>query len=197
MFDRKLSNIYYGMISRCFDCRNVSYKYYGAIGVSVCKEWTNKERAPGTHNCSKGYLSFKTWAYSHGYKDGLSIDRIDSSKGYSPENCRWVTPKEQANNKRNNLCITYKDKTQTLAQWCDELGLNYDRTFRRLNIYHWSVEKVFETNDARIRYITYKGRTQSIAQWCKELGLNAKVVRNRLNKLHWSVEKAFNYKKGE
>lgn len=88
---------------------------------------------------------FQRWAYAHGYKEGMSLDRIDNTKDYSPDNCRWVNAKVQANNKSNNHYLTYKGRTQTLMQWSEELGINYGTLKSRINRSHWSVEKAFET----------------------------------------------------
>ena len=68
-------------------------------------------------------MSFYNWSMENGYNDDLSIDRIDSTKGYSPENCRWVTKKDQSRNLKSNILITYNGKTQCIAAWTEELGL--------------------------------------------------------------------------
>lgn len=80
-----------GMVKRCTKPYETAYKNYGAKGVTVCREWETS------------YVSFRTWALKNGFKKELQIDRIDNAKGHSPENCRWVTPKQQQNNRRNNI----------------------------------------------------------------------------------------------
>lgn len=83
----RLYRIWKGMVARCKYPSSTSYKWYGARGITVCDEWTKFDR-------------FKDWALFHGYSETLSIDRIDNEKGYSPDNCRWVTPTEQTMNRR-------------------------------------------------------------------------------------------------
>lgn len=83
------------------------------------------------------------WAISNVYKKGLQIDRIDVNGNYEPDNCRWVTPKKNSNNKRNNLYITIDDIQKTLSEWCDFYNLNYQTVWRR--IYRgWSIKKALE-----------------------------------------------------
>ena len=140
----KLNGVYHGILRRCYNPNQKSYKDYGARGIKVCDEWLNPEKVNiGTKHSRKGWLAFEKWALSHGYKEGLSIDRIDNNKGYSPDNCRWVDSKVQSNNR--NFChfITYKGKTQNLKQWCYELGLNYKKIHRRIKVFHWSIEDAF------------------------------------------------------
>ena len=84
----KLYGAWRGMKQRCYYTKHDSYSNYGARGVTVCDEWRNSFKA------------YSDWALSNGYKEGLQIDRIDNYKGYSPENCRWVTQKENNKNKR-------------------------------------------------------------------------------------------------
>lgn len=143
----RLVAIHNGMKYRCSNPKYRGYKNYGGRGIAVCEEWNNSERTNIGHhnNPTKGFLAFKEWALKNGYADNLTLDRIDNNKGYSPKNCRWVSAKVQSNNRKSNLIITYKGETKTLHQWCDELHLNYQKVFQRLNRLHWSVEKAFST----------------------------------------------------
>ena len=87
-------------------------------------------------------MSFYNWAITNGYREYLTLDRIDNDGNYEPNNCRWITRKEQSNNKRTNRYITYNGKTHTLSQWCEILGVKRHILKYRLN--HWGIDRAFE-----------------------------------------------------
>lgn len=89
------------------------------------------------------FKPFEKWALENGYDDTLSIDRIDSKGNYEPDNCRFTTMKTQQRNKSNNKIIKYNGKSQCLADWCDELGLNKHTLGKRL-LRGWSIEEAFQ-----------------------------------------------------
>lgn len=140
----RLSNIFHNMKKRCYCSNSKDFYNYGARGITISKEWLNDEKA-GFGNCTKGFLAFQNWALANGYEEDLTLDRIDVNKGYSPDNCRWVTKRAQSNNRRNNFYVHYRGIIQSLADWCKELNLNYEKIYRRLHDSNWSVEKAFET----------------------------------------------------
>ena len=82
-------------------------------------------------------------ALENGYKEGLTLDRINVNGNYEPSNCRWINIKEQQSNRRSCKFITYKGKTQCMKNWCKELNLNYNRIKNRFRIC-WSIERAFE-----------------------------------------------------
>jgi len=111
--DRKvLYNKWASMLSRCRNPHNKAYKYYGGRGITVCEAW-------------KKYENFMIWAYNTGYRDDLSIDRIDNDEGYNAKNCRFVKRKEQNRNKKNNRMLTYNGETKCVGAWAEELGVTY------------------------------------------------------------------------
>jgi hypothetical protein len=75
-----------------------------------------------------------------------TLERVDGSKGYSPDNCRWATKKEQGRNKRNNRVITYNGKSQPMSAWAEELGINYATLKTRLNKLKWPVERALTSD---------------------------------------------------
>lgn len=132
----KLYCIWTNMKTRCNNQNSKEYDLYGGRGISVCEEWNNS------------YSAFKEWAIDSGYFDKVksgncSIDRIDVNKGYCPDNCRWATAKEQANNRQNTIYITFNNETKTLSEWATFLNIKYHTLFARIYRLGWSVEKAF------------------------------------------------------
>lgn len=129
MSKHPLYRAYRGMIDRCMNPNGTAYKNYGGRGIKICDEWLNDR------------TRFFEWALANGWSPDLSLDRIDVNGNYCPENCRWATAKTQMNNRRVNAYVTYKGKTQTIAQWAEEIGINR-RTLRgRLHNERWTLEE--------------------------------------------------------
>lgn len=106
----RLYRIWCSMRQRCSNPTNQAFGKYGGKGVAICEEWG-------------GFQVFCEWALANGYADNLTIDRKDNSKGYSPENCRWATMKEQQNNRTNNRRITINGEVRTISEWSEITGI--------------------------------------------------------------------------
>ena len=115
----RIYGIWANMKQRCNNPKVACYGRYGGRGIKVCPEW------------SKSFESFYTWAMSHGIADDLQIDRIDNDGDYTPENCRWVSREENANNKRNNLIIELDGVAHTAAEWSKITGISIKAIYTR------------------------------------------------------------------
>ena len=138
----RLYSIWSNMKDRCTNPKHHAYMSYGGRGIKVCNEWIND------------FATFEDWALSHGYNDGLTIDRIDVDGDYCPTNCRWATRKEQANNKTNNRIIVVNGESKTLSEWSAISGVSTGTIWARINIYGWNAEKAVFTpvrGDAVVR----------------------------------------------
>ena len=109
----RLQYIYYHMKQRCYDKNNPGYKYYGAKNIIICKEWLSDIN------------NFYKWAFENGYKNNLTIERININGNYCPENCKWITKTEQGYNKRNSRLYTINKETKCLSEWCKLYNINY------------------------------------------------------------------------
>jgi len=119
------------MKRRCNDKTGKWSKTYK--NIIICDEWLDPK-------------VFIDWALANGYNNNLTLDRIDNTKGYYPENCRWATPKEQARNRANNKYITYNDKRRLFIEVLEEHGImpgtkEYQRAYYRVYKLHWSMER--------------------------------------------------------
>lgn len=127
----RLYRIWANIKTRCYNHNDPHFQRWGAKGITVCDEWKDDFKA------------FYDWAMSNGYEEHLTIDRIDNDKGYSPDNCRWATVKEQNQNKKKVRFITYNGKTQTIPEWTKELGLGKETIRERLKR-GWSESEAIE-----------------------------------------------------
>lgn len=123
----RLHIIWVSMRQRCYNPQNRAYGRYGRRGITVCDDWKDN------------FLSFYNWAISNGYAPGLSIDRIDNDRGYSPENCRWATSSEQARNRRSDHLITFQGKTRTMVEWAEEMKIPLKTLSLRIVRYNWPI----------------------------------------------------------
>ena len=130
---------YQSMVDRC-KLENHHRKRYFDKGISVCEEWVG----------IGGFEKFYQWAMQNGYSDDLTLDRIDNTGGYSPNNCRWATQKEQQNNKSTNVLIAYNGEVKTLKQWCELLDLPYG-TIKVRHRRGIQVPKLFEPVKSRCK----------------------------------------------
>ena len=117
------------MKKRCNNKKNKRYEGYGGRGIRVCDEWEHS------------FEAFYRWATENGYREDLSIDRIDVNGNYEPSNCRWISMSEQAKNTRRNHFLTAHGKTQTISDWARETGINVDVIKDRVNRLNWSDEE--------------------------------------------------------
>lgn len=131
MYGTKIYERWHSMKRRCIDRNAIGFKNYGGRGITVCDEWLRFE-------------PFYDWAMNNGYTNDLSIDRIDNNQGYCPENCRFSTVKEQNNNRRNNVWITFRGETRDIQQWAEVTGIRYRSLYDRLK-QGWTIEKALTT----------------------------------------------------
>jgi hypothetical protein len=181
MTDR-IYNIWYGMIYRCTNPKCEAYPRYGGRGITVCDEWLT-------------FSTFKAWAHKSGYASNLTLERVDNSKGYNPGNCKWATPLEQGNNKRNNIHFSINGINLTVAELSRRSGLNYATIIGRVRR-GWTEDQIL---GAPIRHgLTASGRpvmkpkndwpveidgiSRLISEWAKLSGLSMGTIRRRIKR---------------
>lgn len=128
-FNRKLYMSWYNAKLRCYDKTGSKYKSYGARGIRLCDEWLNN------------FQAFHDWAINNGYRDGLTLERIDVDGNYEPDNCKWITIKEQAYNKQDTISISFNNNSYPLATWNHILALGKNTCHVRHKL-GWQTEKL-------------------------------------------------------
>lgn len=106
---------------RCNNPKSKDYANYGGRGITICDEWANS------------YEAFHNWAIENGYREGLQIDRIDNNMGYSPDNCRWTTPKVNSNNRRNRRTVEFNGREMTITEIAKITGIPWQTLYKRSN----------------------------------------------------------------
>lgn len=175
----RLYNIWASMKERCLNPNVPGYKNYGGRGITICDEWRN------------GFEIFQKWALENGYKDTLSLERVQNDGPYSPANCRWATRKEQANNTRKNRKWMHNGEEKTVPQLSRESGLAQG-TIRSRLAKGWSVERAiaplkFESpkkksvDIAKLKVLQESGLT--VNEICQKLGVSAPTYYRTLEEL--------------
>lgn len=162
--------------SRCFNKKNISYKNYGARGITMCKRW--KE-------------SFKNFLHDMGKPQSFNhtLDRIDVNGDYEPANCRWATRDVQSNNKRNNVYLEYNGMKKSITEWEKYLGLKEGVIKARVQRLGWTAEKAITTPVKETKKRIYKGEIKTIAELSRMYGVKETTITERI-KSGWSIEDA-------
>lgn len=122
-------DIWKSMKGRCLNTKDKRYKSYGGRGITICDRW----------------LKFEGFYEDMGDQpNGMTIERIDNDRDYNKDNCKWATMKEQAQNRRTNVILSYKGIDLNVTQWAEKLGINSDKLYYRLK-QGWSVDRIFAT----------------------------------------------------
>lgn len=127
-FTSRLYGIWRDMRYRCNSPRAFNYRNYGGRGIKICDEWSI-------------YSNFEAWSNSNGYSKDLSIDSVDNDGDYSPQNCRWATPRQQSRNRRNTQYLTVHGIEKPLSEWAEIYGINYSALKERIYKHGWDIER--------------------------------------------------------
>ena len=163
----RLHTIWADMKARCYNPKSNRYYIYGARGIRICDEWLSYDHE---NKINTGFLNFYSWANENGYRDDLSIDRIDVNGDYEPSNCKWSTRNEQSWNKTNNVFITLEQNfddigmppvryTLPLASWSKITGISLATLRKRLidTDKRWSVTQALTTPTTAMNRFRYNG----------------------------------------
>ena len=130
--ESRLYETWSGMKKRCYNPNSKSFSAYGGRGISICEEWLSN------------FANFKEWAENNGYDDSLTLDRINNDGDYTPTNCRWVTPREQALNTSRNHMVAIDGITKPRNEWSRLHGVN-PKTVRDRLVRGWAYERAIKT----------------------------------------------------
>jgi len=126
---------YRDMLKRCRKGYKNHDRYYDR-GIRVCEEWQPE---------NNGLFNFLNWAENNGYKSDLTLDRIDNDGDYSPDNCRWATRKQQANNRKTTIFIEIDGETKSLKEWCEYYNMPYNTVRKRYRDMKWDIYRALGT----------------------------------------------------
>jgi hypothetical protein len=131
LYQTRIYRIWSNMLTRCNNKNALYYSRYGGRGIRVCERWET-------------FANFYEDMVA-GYDHSLTLDRIDNTGNYSPENCRWATPREQAINRENTFLVRFNGKSQTITDWAREIGIKRSTLAQRIYSYKWPIERALTT----------------------------------------------------
>lgn len=146
LINHGLYKVWSSIQQRCYNPKHRSYKNYGGRGILMCEQWR------------ENFYSFYQWAVANKWEQGKPIDRINNNGNYEPDNCRFVTIKENNRNKRKNINITFNGVTQCIAAWAADLNVDFKTLKYRLSNNQWSLEEAL-TTPKNTKYGKFKNRT--------------------------------------
>lgn len=190
--DARIYGIWKGIHSRCNNPNHQSYHTYGALGIKVCKEWDD-------------FPAFRDWAYDNGYdkdapKFSCTLDRIDYTKGYSPENCRWVDMKTQNRNTSRNIRVEYQGNSYVAKDLAEMLGIDDYAFIHRLNLGLSVEEAIAVPKGAKLspgafspvvcvetgeRFPSVKSAAESVSRHPSDISVALKYPRRTCGGYHW------------
>lgn len=141
---KKLNWVWGAMRQRCFNPSNKDYPNYGGRGITICEEWSD-------------FAKFKEWAVTTGYREGLTIERVDVNGHYEPDNCTWLVNERQALNTRIIRKFEYHGKQYTIRELSELSGIPLRTLKGRLTNYGWSVERAVNEPAFKGKNQNYKG----------------------------------------
>lgn len=148
----RLYKIWTDMKKRCsYFTKNKYYYLYGQRGIKVCDEWKDN------------YLAFREWSMQNGYRENLTIDRINNDGDYEPSNCQWSDLSKQTNNKRSNIIFEFNGVSRTMIEWCKIKGLSYTMVKGRYRK-GWDLRDLFNPAHSRRKFslIHYQKRQKEV-----------------------------------
>ena len=140
----RLSRIRNGIKNRCYNPKNKAYKHYGARGIKMCDEWLNE---------IDGHDNFVRWALDNGYKEGLTIERINVDGDYCPDNCKWATWSEQTFNRRTARSNSGERGIRHIVER-DRYSARIGKGYKRVSLGEFATleEAVKARREAEIKY---------------------------------------------
>jgi hypothetical protein len=179
--NKRIYSIWRGMKFRCDNPKSNQYSNYGGKGIRVCNDWLD-------------FHIFQNWALSNGYADHLTLDRKNNNGHYCPENCQWISSKEQNRKRTNNHNITYNGITKCLMAWADDSSINIKPdTFKRRLLLGWSIEDALTKKLKRYKvYHEYQNELYTVDDLSKhpDCVVNKNTLISRIYTYNWSLEQA-------